>query len=73
MQIDPFLSVCTKHRSKWIKGFYIKPDMLNLIEEKVEKILKHWDMGKLPEQNNIDLLFKIKTQQMGPHKIENSL
>ena len=47
--------------------------MLNLIEEKVEKILKHWDMGKLPEQNNIDLLFKIKTQQMGPHKIENSL
>jgi hypothetical protein len=24
--------------------------------------------GKLSEQNNIDLLFKIKIQQMGPHK-----
>jgi hypothetical protein len=29
-----FLSPCTKLKSKWIKNFHIKPDMLNLIEEK---------------------------------------
>jgi hypothetical protein len=46
MQIDPFLSACTEHRSKWIKDFYIKPDMLNLVEEIVEKILKNWDTGE---------------------------
>jgi hypothetical protein len=34
MQIDPFLSPCTKFKSKWLKDFHIKPDTLNLIEEK---------------------------------------
>ena len=43
MQIDPFLSPCTKLKSKWIKELHIKPDMLKLIEEKVGKSLK--DMG----------------------------
>jgi hypothetical protein len=40
MQIDPFLSPCTKLKSKWIKDLHIKPDTLNLIEEKVGKNLK---------------------------------
>ena len=31
MQIDPFLSPCTKLKSKWIKDLHLKPDMLNLI------------------------------------------
>jgi hypothetical protein len=35
MQIDPFLSLCTKFKSKWIKDIHIKPDTLDLIEEKV--------------------------------------
>jgi hypothetical protein len=43
MQIDPFLSPCTKLKSKWIKEHHIKPDILKLIEEKVGKGLK--DMG----------------------------
>jgi hypothetical protein len=43
MQIDPFLSPCTKLKSKWIKELHIKPDMLKLIEEKVGKSLE--DMG----------------------------
>jgi hypothetical protein len=43
MQIDPFLSPCTKVKSKWIKGLHIKPETLKLIEEKVGKILE--DMG----------------------------
>jgi hypothetical protein len=40
-QIDQFLSPCTKLKSKWIKGLRIKPDTLNIIEEKVGKNLKH--------------------------------
>ena len=41
MQIDPFLSPCTKLNSKWIKDLHITPDTLKLTEEKVEKSLKH--------------------------------
>jgi hypothetical protein len=41
MKIDPFLSPCTKLKSKWIKDLYIKPDTLNLLEEKVGKDLQH--------------------------------
>jgi hypothetical protein len=43
MRTDPFLSPCTKLKSKWIKGLHIKPETLNLIEEKMGKTLK--DMG----------------------------
>jgi hypothetical protein len=45
MQINPFLSPCTKLKSKWIKGLHIKPETLKLIEEKVGKSLEHMDMG----------------------------
>jgi hypothetical protein len=41
MQIDPFLSPCAKLKFKWINVLHIKPDMLNLIKEKVEKNLEH--------------------------------
>jgi hypothetical protein len=43
MQIDPFLSPCTKLKSKWIKNLHIRPETLKLIEEKVGKSLE--DMG----------------------------
>jgi hypothetical protein len=46
MQIDPYLSPCTKLKSKWIKDLNIKPDTLNLIEEKVEKSLKRIGTGE---------------------------
>ena len=42
-QIDPFLSPCTKLKSKWIKDLYIKPDTLKLIEKKLWETLE--DMG----------------------------
>jgi hypothetical protein len=35
MQIGPYISTCTKLKSKWIKEVYIKLDKLNLIEEKI--------------------------------------
>jgi hypothetical protein len=43
MRIDPFLSPCTKVKSKWIKELHVKPKTLKLIEEKVGKSLE--DMG----------------------------
>jgi hypothetical protein len=43
MRIDPFLSPCTKHKSKWIKDLHIKQDTLKFIEEEVGISFK--DMG----------------------------
>jgi hypothetical protein len=43
MQIGPFLSPCTKVKSKWIKELHIKPETVKLTEEKVGKTLE--DMG----------------------------
>jgi hypothetical protein len=47
MQIDPYLSSCTKVKSKWIKDFHIKPDTLNLIDEKIGKSLEHISTGEI--------------------------
>jgi hypothetical protein len=46
MQIGPFLSPCTKFKSKWIKDLHIKPDTLKLIEENVGKSLEHMGTGE---------------------------
>jgi hypothetical protein len=46
MQINPFLSPCTKLKSKWIEDLHIKPDTLKLIEEKVGKSLEHMGTGE---------------------------
>jgi hypothetical protein len=47
MQIDPFLFPCIKLKSKWIKDLHIKPDILNLTEEKVGKSLKYLGTGDI--------------------------
>ena len=46
MQIDSFLSPCTKLKYKWIKDLHIKPDTLKLIEKKVRKSLEHMGTGE---------------------------
>jgi hypothetical protein len=46
MQIDPFLSPCTKLKSKWVKELHIKPETLKLLEEKVGKSLKDMGIGE---------------------------
>ena len=40
MKIDPYLSPCSKLKSKWIKDLNINSDTLNLTEEKVGKGLE---------------------------------
>jgi hypothetical protein len=46
MPIDPFLSPCTKLKSKWTKDHHIKADKLKLIEKKVRKSLEHMGTGE---------------------------
>jgi hypothetical protein len=46
MRIDPFLSPCTKLKSKWIKELHIKPETLKLIQKKVGKSLQDMGTGK---------------------------
>ena len=40
MQIGPYLSPCTKPKFKCVKDLNIKPETLNLIEEKVRNSLE---------------------------------
>jgi hypothetical protein len=72
-RIDPFLSPCTKLKSKWIKDLHIKPEALKFIEEIVGETLEDMGTGKIPKQNSNGLCCKIKKQQMGPHKIAKLL
>jgi hypothetical protein len=41
MQIDTFLSPCTKVKSKEIKDLHIKPNTLKVREKQVGKSLEH--------------------------------
>ena len=45
MKIDPYLSPCTKLKSKLIKDLNIKSATLKLIEEKVVSTLEHIGIG----------------------------
>ena len=47
MLIHPFLSPCTKVKSKWIKELHIKPETVKLIEEKVGKSLEDMGTGEI--------------------------
>ena len=46
MRIDPFLSPCTKVKSKQTKELHIKPETLKLIVEKVRKGWNTWAQGE---------------------------
>jgi hypothetical protein len=45
MQTDPYLSPCTKLKSRWTKNLNIKPGTLNQIEEKVGNNLEFIHTG----------------------------
>ena len=47
MKTNPYLSPCTKLKSKWMKELNIKPDILNLVEEEVGKSLKLIGTGEI--------------------------
>ena len=52
MQIDPYLSPCTKFKYKRIKDLTINSATLNLIEEKVKSSLEYVDIGDNFLNNN---------------------
>ena len=54
MQIDPYFSHGTKLYSKWMKDLDIRPDTLNLTEEKVGNSLEFIVTGKKLSKQNID-------------------
>jgi hypothetical protein len=47
MKIDPYLSSCTKLKSKCVKDLNTKPGTLNLIEEKEGKSLERIGTGEI--------------------------
>ena len=55
MQIDPFLSPCTKLKSNWIKDLLINLDTLNLVEKKVGKSIEHIITGEILEHQELRL------------------
>jgi hypothetical protein len=74
MQIDSFLSSCTKLKSKWINHLHIKPDTLNSMEEKVGKSLEYMGTGgNFLNRTPMAQALKINYRQMRYHKIEKLL
>uniref|UniRef100_A0A8D2AJL4 Uncharacterized protein n=1 Tax=Sciurus vulgaris TaxID=55149 RepID=A0A8D2AJL4_SCIVU len=45
MKLNPYLSPCTKLNSKWTKDLGIRPETLQIIEEKVGPDLQHVGLG----------------------------
>ena len=45
MQVDQYLSPCTKLKSRWFKNLSIKPDTMNLIEKKLGNCFEHIGTG----------------------------
>jgi hypothetical protein len=60
MQMYPFLSSCTKFKSQWIKDLQIKPDTLQLIEEKLGKIFEHMGTREIFLNRTMFVCSKIK-------------
>jgi hypothetical protein len=72
MQIDPFLSPCKKLKSKWIKDLHIKPDTLNLIEEKVGKSGEHMGTGeKFLNRTPMAYALRSRTEKWDVIKLES--
>ena len=74
MWIDPFLSPCTKVKSKSIKELHIKPETLKLIEEKVGKSLEDMGTGeKFLNRTAMACAVRSRINKWGTHKLEKLL
>ena len=72
MQIDPFLSPCTKAKSKWIKELHIKPETLKLTEEKVGKSLEDMGTGeKFLNRTVMACAIRLRTDKWDLIKLQN--
>jgi hypothetical protein len=72
MRIDPFLSPCTKVKSKWIKELPIKPETLELIKEKVETSLKNIGTGeKFPNRTAMACAVRLRIDEWDLIKLQS--
>jgi hypothetical protein len=71
IQIDPHLSSFTKLKSQWIKDHNIKPDTLNLIEERWEIALNELVQKQFPEQKTNGSGSKINNDKWDLRKIQS--
>jgi hypothetical protein len=72
MQIDTYLSPCTKLKSKWIKVLHIKPETLKHIEEKMGTMGLE-DMGTEKEfLNRTPMAWAVRSTN-GPSKKKKKL
>ena len=73
-ELIPFLSPCTKLKSKWIKELHIKPDTLKFIEEKLEKSQEDMGTGeKILNRSEMACDIRSRIEKMGPHEIAKLL
>jgi hypothetical protein len=74
MQIDAFLSPCTKLKSKCIKELHIKPDTLKLTEKQVGKSLEHMGTEEIfLNRTPITYALRSRSDKGEPHKIPKLL
>ena len=74
MIVDPYLSPCTKLKFNWIKDLNIKPDTLNLIEEKMGKNLEFIGTGgNFLNRTPMAQALRSAIHKMGPHETERLL
>ena len=72
MQIDPFLSPCTKLKSKCIKDLHIKSDTLKVIEEKVGKSLEHMGtVEKFLNRTSMACALRLRTDKWDLIKLQS--
>jgi hypothetical protein len=72
MTIDPYLSPCTKLKSNWIKDLDLKPDTLNLIEEKVGTNLEFIGTeGNFLNRTPMTQVLRLSIDKWGPMKLES--
>jgi hypothetical protein len=72
MRIDPYLSPCTKVKSKWIKELHIKPETLKLIQEKVGKSLEDMGTGeKILNRTAMACLLRLRIYKWDLIKLQN--
>jgi hypothetical protein len=72
MQIELHSSSCTKLKSKWIKDLNVKPDTLNLIEQKMENSLELIGTGH-NVQSRTSLALRSKINKWDLLKLKNLL